>query len=131
MPSLALPFFHVRVPAGFPSPAEDFDHARLDLNDLLIRHPLATFYFRVSGWSMREAGIHDGDLLIVDRALRPAHGSIVLAQVDNEFTVKYLHLRQGRPALVPANATFPTIRPAEGQQLVVCGVVTAAIKRFN
>ena len=68
--------------------------------------------------------------MLVNRALRPAHGNIVLAQVDNDFTVKYLHLRRGRPELVAANPTFPTLQLADGQQLVVCGVVTAAIKRF-
>lgn len=127
---LQLPILTCRVAAGFPSPAEDFDHARLSLDELLITHPLATFFFEVSGWSMKEAGIHDRDLVIVNRALRPVHGSIVLAQVDTDFTVKYLHLRRGRPELVPANPTFPTLQPGEAQQLVVCGVVTAAIKRF-
>ena len=127
---LLLPFLSWRPPAGFPSPAEDYDHGRLDLNDLLITHPLATFFFEVSGRSMEGAGIFDRDLVIVNRALRPVHGSIVLAQVDNDFTVKYLRLRRGRPELAPANPTFPTLQPGEAQQLVVCGVVTAAIKRF-
>ena len=127
---LLLPFLSWRPPAGFPSPADDYDHARLSLDELLITHPLATFFFQVSGRSMEGAGIFDRDLVIVNRALRPVHGSIVLAQVDNDFTVKYLHIRRGRPELVPANPTFPTMHPSEGQQLTVCGVVTAAIKRF-
>lgn len=127
---LLLPFLSWRPPAGFPSPAEDYDHGRLDLNDLLITHPLATFFFEVSGRSMEGAGIFDRDLVIVNRALRPVHGSIVLAQVDSDFTVKYLHLRRGRVELVAANPTFPSQLLAEGQQLLVCGVVTAAIKRF-
>ncbi len=127
---LSLPFLSWRPPAGFPSPADDYDHARLSLDELLITHPLATFFFEVSGRSMEGAGIFDRDLVIVNRALRPVHGSIVLAQVDGDFTVKYLHLRRGRPELVPANPTFPTLRLADGQQLVVSGVVTAAIRRF-
>ena len=127
---LLLPFLSWRPPAGFPSPAEDYDHGRLDLNDLLITHPLATFFFEVSGRSMEGAGIFDRDLVIVNRALRPVHGSIVLAQVDSDFTVKYLHLKRGRAELVAANPTFPSQLLAEGQQLLVCGVVTAAIKRF-
>ena len=127
---LLLPFLSWRPPAGFPSPAEDYDHGRLDLNDLLITHPLATFFFEVSGRSMEGAGIFDRDLVIVNRALRPVHGSIVLAQVDSDFTVKYLHLKQSRVELVAANPTFPSQLLAEGQQLLVCGVVTAAIKRF-
>ena len=127
---LFLPFLSWRPPAGFPSPADDYDHARLSLDELLITHPLATFFFQVSGRSMEGAGIFDRDLVIVNRALRPVHGSIVLAQVDNDFTVKYLHVKRGRVELVPANPTFPTLQPGEAQQLVVCGVVTAAIKRF-
>jgi len=127
---LLLPFLSWRPPAGFPSPAEDYDHGRLDLNDLLITHPLATFFFEVSGRSMEGAGIFDRDLVIVNRALRPVHGSIVLAQVDSDFTVKYLHLKRSRVELVAANPTFPSQLLAEGQQLLVCGVVTAAIKRF-
>ena len=127
---LLLPFLSWRPPAGFPSPAEDYDHGRLDLNDLLITHPLATFFFEVSGRSMEGAGIFDRDLVIVNRALRPVHGSIVLAQVDSDFTVKYLHLKRSRVELVAANPTFPSLQLADGQLLVVCGVVTAAIKRF-
>ena len=79
---------------------------------------------------MEGAGIFDRDLVLVNRALRPVHGSIVLAQVDNDFTVKYLHLRRGRAELVAANPTFPSLQLADGQLLTVCGVVTAAIKRF-
>ena len=97
--SLSLPFLSWRPVAGFPSPADDFDHARLSLDDLLITHPLATFFFEVSGRSMEGAGIFDRDLVLVNRALHPVHGHIVLAQVDNDFTVKYLHLRRGRPEL--------------------------------
>ena len=129
--SLSLPFLSWRPVAGFPSPADDFDHARLSLDDLLITHPLATFFFEVSGRSMEGAGIFDGDLVIVNWALRPVHGNVVLAQVDNDFTVKYLRLRRGRPELAPANPTFPTLQLADGQLLTVCGVVTAAIKRFT
>lgn len=125
----ALPLVEGRLPAGFPSPADDFQVRRLDLNDL-IAHPLATFMWRVSGQSMVEAGIHDGDIVVVDRALRARHGSIVVAQVDGEHTIKYLHQRAGSVKLVPANPTFPEIRLKDGQQLQVVGVVTMAIKRF-
>jgi DNA polymerase V len=119
-----------RLAAGFPSPADDFAVKDLDLNDLLVTHPLATFFWQVSGLSMMNAGIHDGDILVVNRALRPKHGHIVVAQVDGEFTVKTLHKRADRVKLVPANPTFPEIVFREGQQLIICGVVTAAIKRF-
>lgn len=118
------------IPAGFPSPADDFTVKRLDLNDLLITHPLATIFMRASGTSMIDAGIHDGDLLVVNRALRPEHGQVVVAQLDNDFTVKYLHRRSGRVKLVPANKTYPEIVPREGQTLLIVGVVTGAVTVF-
>lgn len=127
---LPLPIVEGRVRAGFPSPADDFAIKRQDLNDLLITHPLATFYWQVSGKSMVEAGIDDGDLLVVNRALTPLHRHIVVAQVDGDFTVKYLYKRGGRVKLTTANPTFPEITFKEGQQLIICGVVTCAIKRF-
>lgn len=120
-----------KIKAGFPSPADDFQVKRHDLNELLVSHPAATFMWRVSGISMIEAGIFDGDILVVDRALTPGHKDIVVAQVDGEFTVKYLHKRADRVKLVPANPTFPTISFKEGQQLIVVGVVVASIKRFR
>lgn len=128
---LPLPMVEGKIPAGFPSPADDFATKRHDLNELLITHPLATFFWQVSGDSMREAGIFDSDILVVNRALRPAHRSIVVAQVDGEFTVKFLHKRADRVKLVPANPTFPEIIFKEGQQLIICGVVTSSIKRFT
>jgi len=119
------------VRAGFPSPADDFAEKRHDLNDLLITHPAATFFWRVRGTSMQGAGIADGDILIVNRALDAVHGDIVVAEVDNEFTVKYLHRRGGRVKLVAADPAFPDIVPREGQTLTLCGVVTGAIKQFR
>lgn len=130
LPHLALPIVEGRVRAGFPSPADDFAVNRHDLNELLITHPLATFFWQVSGQSMREAGIDDGDILVVNRALTPVHGHIVVAQVDGDFTVKKLHSRAGKIKLIPANPTFPELTFKEGQQLIICGVVTSAIKRF-
>jgi DNA polymerase V len=129
-PVLLLPIVASSLQAGFPSPADDFAVKRHDLNELLITHPQATFFWRVSGKSMVEAGIDDGDLLIVNRALKPAHNNIVVAQVDNDFTVKYLHKRNGRIKLVAANPTFPDLTFKDGQELVICGVVTCTIKRF-
>jgi DNA polymerase V len=119
------------VRAGFPSPADDFAVKRQDLNDLLITHPAATFFWRVRGNSMAGAGIGDGDILIVNRALNPVHGDIVVAEIDNDFTVKYLHRRTGRIKLVAADPTFPDILPREGQTLSICGVVTGAVKKFR
>ena len=125
-----LPLAGDRVQAGFPSPAEDFAVKRIDLTEVLVTHPQATFLLRVSGESMRDAGIFDGDMLVVDKDIKPRHGHIVVAVVDGEFTVKYLHMRAGRVKLKPANVTFPEILPKEGQTLEVWGVVTSSIKRF-
>lgn len=119
------------VRAGFPSPADDFAEKRHDLNELLVTHPAATFFWRVRGTSMHAAGIGDGDILVVNRALDPVHGDIVVAEVDNDFTVKYLHRRGSRVKLVAADPTFPDIVPREGQTLTICGVVTSAIKKFR
>ena len=119
------------VHAGFPNAAEDFAGKRIDLTAELITHPQATFMIRVSGESMIDAGIADGDVLIVDRALKPEHGSVVVAIVDGEFTVKYLHQRFGQFKLRAANPTYPDIIPREGQMVEVWGVVTASIKRFR
>lgn len=125
-----LPMAGDRVQAGFPSPAEDFAVKRLDLAEVLVTHPQATFMLRVAGDSMRDAGIFDGDVLVIDRAIKPHHGHIVVAVVDGEFTVKYLHQRAGRVKLRPANPTYPDIAFKEGQTLEIWGVVTASIKRF-
>ncbi|MDO9437731.1 LexA family transcriptional regulator [Hydrogenophaga sp.] len=118
------------VQAGFPSPAEDFAVNRLDLTELLVLHPQATYLLRVAGASMRDAGIDDGDTIVVDKAIKPRHGHIVVAVVDGEFTVKYLHQRAGRVRLKAANPTFPDIIPKDGQTVEVWGVVTSCIKRF-
>ena len=120
-----------KVCAGFPSPAEDFAVQRIDLTAILVVHPQATFLLRVSGDSMREAGIFDGDTLVVDKAIKPRHGHIVVAVVDGEFTVKFLYQRAGRTKLQAANPTFPDITPREGQTIEVWGVVTSCIKQFK
>ncbi|HYF17877.1 MAG TPA: translesion error-prone DNA polymerase V autoproteolytic subunit [Ramlibacter sp.] len=132
-PPLYLPMASGTVRAGFPSPADDFSAKRHDLNDLLITHPTATFFWRVRGTSMQGAGITDGDILVVNRALQPRHGDVVVAEVDNDFTVKYLFRRNGRIKLQAADPTFPDLvfeRP-DGPRLVIVGVVTSTIKRFR
>jgi DNA polymerase V len=119
-----------RVCAGFPSPAEDLGAQRIDLTALLVTHPQATYFLKASGHSMVEAGIFDGDIMVVDRAVKPRHGHIVVAVVDGDFTVKRLYQRAGRVKLRAANVTFPEIVPKDGQTIEVWGVVTATIKRF-
>ena len=106
--ALALPICGVSVRAGFPSPADDFVVERLDIMQLLVKHPQATFFWRVRGDSMRDAGIDDGSIIAVDRAVRPKHGLIVVAMVDGECTVKYLYQRGGRIKLRAANPR-PTV----------------------
>lgn len=119
------------VTAGFPSPAEDHCAKRIDLIERLITHPQATYLMRVRGLSMMEAGIGDGDVVVVDRAIKPRNGQIVVAIVDGEFTVKYLSMRAGRVKLKAANPTFADIVPKEGQVVEVWGVVKAALKEFS
>jgi len=119
------------VRAGFPSPAEDFQAKRIDVLERLVKHPHATYSMTVRGESMREVGIFDGDVLLVDRALKPSHGQVVVAVVDGEFTCKQLWLRGGRLKLKAANPTFADISPTEGQTVEVWGVVIAAIKQFK
>jgi DNA polymerase V len=119
------------VQAGFPSPAEDLGAQRIDLAQLLIKHSQATYFLKASGQSMTEAGIFDGDILVVDRAIKPRNTHIVVAIVDGEFTVKQLYQRAGRMKLKAANPTYPDITPKDGQIIEVWGVVTATIKQFN
>ena len=112
------------VAAGFPSSAADHTQKRIDLNDHLVQHPEATFLFRVKGDSMRGAGIYEGDVLVVDRAIEPRHQHIVLAVLQGEFTVKRLHRRGGVVKLLAENPLYPprVIKPEE--ELLIWGVVT-------
>lgn len=118
------------VVAGFPSPAEHYQEHPLDLNELLVKRPAASFFVRVQGDSMTGAGIQDGDLLVVDRSLRPASGDIIIACVDGDFTVKYYRRDKGGVRLEPANPAFPALVLKPGQELDYFGKVTACIHRF-
>lgn len=129
--SLALPIYLSRVPAGFPSPADDYLEGELDLNELLIRNPSATFYVRLAGDSMIKAGLFDGDILVVDRAVKARHRHIVVAVLDGELTVKRLWSRGGVVELRPENPAYEPIRIAEGQELTVWGVVIGCVRRFQ
>ncbi|MBU1690659.1 MAG: translesion error-prone DNA polymerase V autoproteolytic subunit [Gammaproteobacteria bacterium] len=127
-PFLAIPLMSHSVRAGFPSPADDYIEKRIDLNEELIQHREATFFLRVRGHSMVGAGIDDGDELIVDRAISPAHGRIVVAVVDGELTVKRFFQREGVVKLVAESAEFADIEFKDGQEMVIWGVVTKVIK---
>jgi DNA polymerase V len=122
----ALPLYASRVPAGFPSPADDYVDQRLDLNDLIDR-PAATFFVKVTGHSMTGASIHDGDLLVVDRSIEAVDGKIVIAAVNGELTVKRLTLKSGEVWLMPENPAFPPLQLKEGLDCVIWGVVTRVI----
>lgn len=130
-PRLELPLDAVKVSAGFPSPAADYEDKRLDINEYLIRNPVSTFFFAVEGDSMEGAEIFDGDILVVDKSIRPRHGHIVIAFVDGERLVKRLFRRGGRVALVAENSRYPTLEINEGQELQVWGVVIGKFKRFG
>lgn len=127
-PALEIPLYLSPAACGFPSPAQDYVEQTIDLNQLCVKHPAATFYVRASGHSMVQAGVNDGDLLIVDRALKARHGAIVLACLDGEFTVKRLQERP-YPALMPANPDFAPIYLQEGQELEIFGVVTFVLHK--
>jgi len=124
---LSLPLFAARVQAGFPSPADDHLERSIDLNEELIQHPAATFFVRVKGESMHDAGIQSGDILVVDRSLAPTDRKIVVAMVDGEFTVKRFRNQDGRIFLEAANDQFPKIEISGDQELVVWGVVSFVI----
>jgi DNA polymerase V len=121
------PLFLVPVPAGFPSPADDYLEGALDLNEYLIKHKAATFFWRVTGDSMIGAGIHSGDLLIVDRSLEPETGNVIIAALDGELTVKRIEIHDGKLFLVPENPDYPLIPVTEEQSFQVWGVVKHVI----
>ncbi|STX55748.1 SOS (error prone) mutagenesis protein UmuD (RumA) [Legionella beliardensis] len=120
-----------KVPAGFPSPADDYLELTLDLNEYLIKHPAATFMVRAQGDSMRDAGIHTGDLLIVDRSVEATHNKIVIAAINGELTVKRLFRKEGAVRLMPANRTYSPIDITENVELIIWGVVTHIIHQAD
>lgn len=125
-----LQFFEGRVQAGFPSPAQGEYADMIDLNRALITNPAATFCARVIGNSMVDAGINEGDLLIIDRSLTPHDGNIAVCFVDGDFTVKRLSVRDDGIYLIPANAQFPELRVSEESNFQVWGVVSHIIKKL-
>ena len=119
---------------GFPSPAQDYVDRSLDFNRELIQHPSATFYAKVKGDSMVNAGIEEGDILVIDRAVEAEDGDIVVAYINQEFTVKYLDIskkNKGVVCLRPANPKYKPIKLKEGEELLIWGVVISVIKRFR
>ncbi len=123
------PVFLARIPAGFPSPGDDYVEKSLDLNEHLISHPAATFLVRVDGNSMADANIHPGDLLVIDRSLEARHNNIVAVVLNGEITVKRLLVEKGRMRLAPENPAYPTLEVTPEMDCEVWGVVTYIIHR--
>lgn len=128
---LDLPISQSCVSAGFPSPAEDYLEDKVNLQQVLIRNPTATYLVRVRGESMRDARLHDGDILVVDRSLKPSHGHIIIGVVDGEFTVKRLLQKGARLYLQPANELFPPVEITEAMDFKPWGVVVWSLHKVN
>ena len=126
---IKLPLFVSSISAGFPSPAEDFVENELDLNEFLIRHPAATFFVKVKGDSMINAGIADGDILVVDRSLDPKNNSVAIAFLDGEFVVKRICKKQSGLFLIPENSRYQPIKITEEMDFKIWGLVTFIIKK--
>jgi DNA polymerase V len=123
----SLPIFTARISAGFPSPAADYEEGKLDLNKHLIKNPPATFIVRAAGDSMEGAGIHNGDLLIVDRSIEPKSGHVIIAVLDGQLTVKRLRIYRGKYSLEPENKLYPVQKITKEMEFEVWGVVTNVI----
>jgi len=129
--TLSPPLYSESVQAGFPSPAQDHIEKKLDLNEHLVKHPVATFFVRVQGESMVGANIQTGDILIVDRSLKPATNRIIVAILNGEFTVKRLKMDKEHITLLPENDEFDPIEITEETDFEVWGVVTYVIHEFR
>ena len=126
-----FPLYTSKVAAGFPSPADDHVAQRLNPSDYLVENDAATFFVRVKGDSMIEAGIFDNDVLVIDRSRTQQTGDIVLAMLDGEFTVKILGQSEEGVNLIPANRDYPSIEIKKGQSLEIWGVVTGSMRKFK
>lgn len=127
--SLRLPYADGGIKAGFPSPAQDRLNESIDLNSEIVSHPASTFYGRVTGDSMIEEGIDDGDILVIDRSLEPANGDLAVCCIDGEFTVKRLKVERHRILLLPSNRHYQPIEVSENDDFTVWGIVTHTIKK--
>jgi DNA polymerase V len=129
--SYKIPYYGSKVQAGFPSPADDYIEGHLDLNEHLIKHPAATFFVRVTGNSMIDAGIQENDILIIDRSIKPSHGKVVVVAVDGQLTVKRLHIKDDKLTLMPENPSFEPIEINENNDICIWGVVTNVIHAMS
>jgi DNA polymerase V len=127
---LELPFVDVGISAGFPSPADDFIELSIDLNKHLIKHKDTTFFAKVKGHSMKDAGIFDGDLLVIDKSLEPQDGKIAICQIDGQFTVKRIKKEQDIVWLIAENEDYKPIKVTLDNELMIWGIVIHCIKSF-
>lgn len=127
---VSIPFSSQLVSAGFPSPADDFLDLSIDLNKELIEHPSSTFCARVKGDSMKDEGIDDGDLLVIDKSLEPENNKVAVCFIDGEFTVKRIKIEKDSCWLVPANKNYKPIKVTEANDFIVWGIVIHVIKSF-
>jgi DNA polymerase V len=127
---LSLPLVPGGINAGFPSPAMDFMDLSIDMNKHLIKHPSATFYGRVKGESMRDVGINDGDLLVIDKSIEATDGKIAICYLDGEFTIKRIKMEKDCCWLMPANEQFQPIKVTADNDFLIWGIVTHVIKAF-
>ena len=127
---LELPVISGGISAGFPSPAMDFIDLTIDLNKHVVKHPSSTFYGRVKGESMKDEGINDGDLLVIDKSLEPTDGKIAICYIDGEFTVKKIKLEKEVCWLMPANKDYQPIKVTKDNDLIIWGIVTHVLKSF-
>ena len=125
---LELPLVDGGIAAGFPSPAQDYIDLKIDLNKELIANPSSTFYGRVKGASMQDAGIVDGDILVIDKSIEPQDGDTAVCFIDGEFTLKYIKIEADAVYLIPANPNFQPIKVTEDNNFCIWGVVTFSIK---
>ena len=129
--SMELPLVDGGIAAGFPSPAQDYIDLRIDLNKELIDNPSSTFYARVKGTSMIDAGISDGDILVIDKSLEPHDGDTAVCFIDGEFTLKFIKIEPDAVFLVPANPKFSPIKVSEDNNFCIWGIVTYSIKKHK
>lgn len=122
-----LPLLLARIPAGFPSPATDYIEERINLNEYIVTHPSATFYYWVEGNSMIEAGIFDGDLIVVDNSIKPKNNDIVLGVINGEITLKQIKMSEGKIFLAPKNPAFKPIEITDEMNFTIRGVIVCNI----
>jgi umuD protein len=127
--SLPLQFANEGIKAGFPSPAQDYLEQAIDLNKELIKHPASTFYGRVVGDSMRDEGIEEGDILVIDKSLELLDDDLAVCFIDGEFTVKRVRLEPDAAWLVPSNTNYPPLKVTKDNEFMVWGIVTYTIKK--